>query len=83
MTPLGTGMVKDLNPFLARHVCVLVLAAAATEAADEACLLLLAWAAMPLSWAVVSRLHTQRTHMKVEVFAAPYQLHKSLFGSCL
>lgn len=59
MTPLGTGMVEYLDPLLARHVCVLRLAAAATEAADEACLLLLARAAMPLSWAVVSRLHQQ------------------------
>ena len=59
MTPLGAGMVKDLDPLLAGHMCVLRLAAAATESADEACLLLLARAAMPLSWAVVSRLHQQ------------------------
>lgn len=57
MTPLGPSVVEDLYPLLARHMCVLILAAAATEAADEACLLLLAWAAMPLSWAVVSCLH--------------------------
>lgn len=57
MTPLGPGVVKDLYPLLAGHMCVLIVAAAATEAADEACLLLLARAAMPLSWAVVSCLH--------------------------
>ena len=61
MTPLGSSMVKDLYPLLARHMCVLILAAAATEAADEACLLLLARAAMPLSWAIVSCLQRQNS----------------------
>ena len=58
MAPLGTSVVKDLDPLLAGHMGVLRLAAAATEAADEAGLLLLTWAAMPLCRAVVSCLQT-------------------------
>lgn len=43
---LGAGVVKDLNPCLAWHICILGLLISATQAADEARLLLLARAAM-------------------------------------
>jgi len=55
---LGTSVVKDLDPLLAWHMGILRLLAMSTQAADQACLLLLARAAMPKQRRVVGCLYS-------------------------